>query len=790
MAGVKITMRSGREVVSTPEHTHFAGYHARLSPKVFLTYAMWKAETGFRVGTSRIHDRAPGHSVVGVGLRAMQEAADAAWVVSVHDSEAEARRAELELSLKYRIPTLPFRARKGQSENGLVHDQGQIDEVFSAFPTTATGMQLLMDHGLGFEHPHHIPRTIDGRRRNLTVTLCGDRRGRRPMHSIAVGGRDDTARSQLELFGLNVRSAKTEGSWRVESAFVDYGAAMRTVETIQTATPVLVRRTARLGNKAAVDGKNSLPFLPASSVRRGMVMFDESGGYDVVESVENVALDSPVYDINVESTHNFIANGIVTHNSIYSFRGADITNVLGFENDFPDAKVVKLEQNYRSTQTILDAANAVIQNNREQKPKSLWTDQGAGDLVHIRELEDEHAEARYVAGEIERHVDGGGSRDDIAIFYRANAQSRVLEDTLVRYGVGYQVIGGTRFYERAEVKDALAYLTLLTNPQDVVSFQRIVNSPRRGIGQTSEGRIVGYANTIGEPVFEVALKPEAVPGLGSAAIKAVGRFMDTMDGLRHKAEGSSVGDLLQATLDETGYIEALEAERTIESQGRIENLEELVGVAREYDVSAEEPSIEEFLQQVSLFADADNIEEDSGTVTLMTLHTAKGLEYDIVFMIGMEDGVFPHSRSIEANDIEEERRLAYVGLTRARKELTLTYARTRALYGGREWNVPSRFIGEIPQETTDASEQLGGRTAASTWSGGGSNFGGPTPRRAPQPQSTGVSFAVGDDVTHAKFGDGVVIGVEPGGLVVIRFPSDGSERKLMADYAPLKRKGS
>ena len=475
--------------------------------------------------------------------------------------------------------------------------------------------------------------------------------------------------------------------------------------------------------------------------------------------------------------------------SVYAFRGADIRNILGFEHDFPDAHVVKLEQNYRSTQTILDAANALIANNREQKPKNLWTDASQGEPVHVRELEDEHAEARYVAGEIERHVDSGGSRDDVAVFYRANAQSRVLEDTLVRYGVGYQVIGGTRFYERAEVKDALAYLTLLVNPHDVVSFGRIVNSPRRGIGQTSQARIASHASTMGEPIFDVALSPEEVPGLGAAAIKAVGRFMETMEGLRDRADESSVGDLLQAALDESGYVAALEAERTIEAQGRLENLEELVGVAREYDASSEDPSVEEFLQQISLFSEQDNLRDDEGIVTLMTLHNAKGLEYDVVFMIGLEDGVFPHSRSIEAGDIEEERRLCYVGVTRARKELYMTYARTRSLYGGREWNVPSRFIGEVPAELTDADQQPSAIRAASTWSGAGRGFGGPTqaaPVRA-QPGPS-ASFALGDDVTHAKFGDGVVTGVEPGGLVVVRFAADGAERKLMADYAPLKKR--
>ena len=478
--------------------------------------------------------------------------------------------------------------------------------------------------------------------------------------------------------------------------------------------------------------------------------------------------------------------------SIYSFRGADIRNVLEFEHDFLDATTIKLEQNYRSTQTILDAANALISNNRSQKPKHLWTDEGKGESIHMRELEDEHAEARFVAGEIEQHVDSGGSRDDVAVFYRANAQSRVLEDTLVRYGVGYQVIGGTRFYDRAEVKDALAYLTLLVNPSDAVSFGRIVNSPRRGIGDTSQARIAGHANTIGEPIFEVALTPEEIPGLGAAAVKAVGRFMTTMEKLRDEMGGSSVGDLLEETLEDSGYMEALRAERTIEAEGRLENLEELVGVAREYDASAEQPSVEEFLQQIALFSEQDKLQDDQGIVTLMTLHNAKGLEYDVVFMIGCEDGVFPHSRSIEAGDIEEERRLCYVGVTRARRELYLTHARTRAMYGGREWNVPSRFLGEIPPELTDADQQTPARAAAGSWSGGSSSWGGagggpPAVRAEPGPAA---SFALGDDVNHVKFGDGVVTGNEPGGLVVVRFATDGTERKLMADYAPLKKRSS
>ena len=466
--------------------------------------------------------------------------------------------------------------------------------------------------------------------------------------------------------------------------------------------------------------------------------------------------------------------------SIYAFRGADIRNILDFEDDFPDAQVIKLEQNYRSTQTILSAANALIENNRSQKRKELWTDAGDGDPIVVRELEDEHAEARYVAGEIERLVDAGGSRDEVAVFYRANAQSRVLEDTLVRYGVGYQVIGGTRFYERAEIKDALGYLTFIVNPHDVVAFQRVVNSPRRGIGDTTQARIAGHANTVGEAIWEIAVRPEDIPGLGAAAIKAVDRFMSVMERLRERAEGAApVGDLLEETLTETGYTDALKAERTIEAEGRLENLEELVSVAREYDAQADEPSIEEFLQQIALFSEQDNLTDDEGIVTLMTLHNAKGLEYPVVFMLGMEDGVFPHMRSIEAGDIEEERRLCYVGMTRAMRNLYLTHARTRAMYGGREWNVPSRFLEEIPAELTDQEDA--GAPSITSWSEGGAGA------AAPAPRNEGATFNVGEDVVHAAFGEGIVIGAEPGGVVVVRFRGDGSERKLMADYAPLKK---
>ena len=468
--------------------------------------------------------------------------------------------------------------------------------------------------------------------------------------------------------------------------------------------------------------------------------------------------------------------------SIYGFRGADIRNILEFEDSFPDAHVVRLEQNYRSTQTILDAANAVISNNRGQKPKSLWTDMGQGDPIKIRELEDEHAEARLVSGEIQRIVDEGASRAEIAVFYRTNAQSRVLEDTLVRAEIPYQVIGGTKFYERAEIKDAIAYLTVMINPQDVGAFTRIVNAPRRGIGATSVSRLLAFANTTGTSIWDAASEPEQVPSLGAPAIKALRRFMATMHVLRERADSDApIAQVLSELLRETGYLEALEAERTIEAQGRIENLEELVNVAAEYDAAdADDRSLGAFLQQIALIADADGRADDEGLITLMTLHNAKGLEYPIVFMIGCEEGVFPHSRAIDEGGLEEERRLCYVGITRAERDLYLTFARTRTVFGQRSYGIASRFISEIPAALTDRDQQpqayRGIRPRATTWDQSEA-------QAAPQ-----MSFRIGDDVTHPKFGEGVVTGVEPGGIVVIHFGKDGTDRKLVADLAPITKR--
>jgi DNA helicase-2/ATP-dependent DNA helicase PcrA len=462
--------------------------------------------------------------------------------------------------------------------------------------------------------------------------------------------------------------------------------------------------------------------------------------------------------------------------SIYAFRGADIRNVLEFEHDFPGAATIALEQNYRSTQNILDAANGVIRHNRERKEKNLWSELGEGEPVRVVEVEDEHAEARYVAAEIALLVEEGFSGSEVAVFYRTNAQSRVLEDVLVRQGIAYQVIGGPRFYERAEIKDLVAYLQVLDNPYDAVSLLRIATRPRRGIGDSTLARLATWADQREISLWEATAEAENA-GVGAAPQKALKNFRATIESLMSAAQEYEVPELIEEVLARSGYMESLEAERTIEAQGRIENLQELVSVAREWREQTEDTTLSSFLQEISLYSDQDAIRGEGSLVTLMTIHNAKGLEFRAVYLIGMEEGIFPHSRSIEEQGIEEERRLCYVGMTRAQERLTLMHASSRMLYGGRDHNLPSRFLDELPAGHVERE-----RLRPASWSG----YGAPRQSRI-APLEDVPDLATGDSVRHSTLGEGVVVRIEGGGLVTVRFAEDGSERKLMLDYAPLEK---
>jgi DNA helicase-2/ATP-dependent DNA helicase PcrA len=498
--------------------------------------------------------------------------------------------------------------------------------------------------------------------------------------------------------------------------------------------------------------------------------------------------------------------------SVYAFRGADIRNILQFEDAFPEGTLIVLEQNYRSTQTILDAANAIIANNLLRKPKALWTEQVGGELIQRYHAEDEHDEAGWVGQEMLRlhgqeHLRWG----EMAVFYRTNAQSRVLEEHLVRLGIPYRVIGGTRFYDRREIKDALAYLRVLVNPTDEVSLRRVLNVPKRGIGDTSVGKLEAWASAQGRPFVDALVKAESA-GVSGRALAGVRQLVSLLDELR--AREGLPSEVLEVVLARSGYAAELEMANSIEAQGRLENLGELTGVAKEYEQATveagETPTLAGFLERVSLVADADEVSDDDSSVVLMTLHTAKGLEFPAVFLVGMEDGVFPHIRSLtEPDALEEERRLCYVGITRAQQRLALTHAWSRQLFGSTQYNPPSRFLKEIPEHLMAEignGRRRAGRTSGGSWATGGGNgsgrerivesaiaagrgraFGSPSPVRSSGGERLGLR--VGDDVVHAKWGEGVVleiIGQDDKAEAVVRFPGLGEKRLLLA-WAPLKR---
>jgi DNA helicase-2/ATP-dependent DNA helicase PcrA len=475
--------------------------------------------------------------------------------------------------------------------------------------------------------------------------------------------------------------------------------------------------------------------------------------------------------------------------SIYAFRGADLRNILEFERDYPDAKVVLLERNYRSTETILDVANAIIANNTSRKPKRLWTDLGTGEQAATFEAEDEHDEAAFIAEEIAELEKAGTSLSDVAVFYRTNAQSRVIEELFVKFGIPYQVIGGLKYYDRREVKDILAYLRAIANPDDQVALTRIVNVPKRAIGSTSVGHVIRFADMEGIGFWESLVRADENPALSKRAQKAIAEFVALMNHLRLQANlGPRVA--LEAMLNDTGYLDMVRSERSIEAMGREENLKELVSAASDFEEDgplsvgaadwAETDGLrrcELFLETISLVTDVDSLDDDAPTVTLMTLHNAKGLEFPTVFISGMEDGVFPHVRSLgEPAELEEERRLCYVGITRSMQQLYLTRAWSRNLWGGTNYNPPSRFLSEIPSHLLRKAAR-GSRKPALEKAAG------------PTQSLTGDEIGPGDRVRHAHWGEGTVSRINGAGEraeAVVSFDSEGDKRLLLA-WAPLER---
>ena len=492
--------------------------------------------------------------------------------------------------------------------------------------------------------------------------------------------------------------------------------------------------------------------------------------------------------------------------SIYKFRGANIGNILGFERVFPDAKVIRLEQNYRSTKNILNAANQVIANNTERKAKTLWTENEEGSKVHFRQFFNAYEEAEYVAGEIGKMKrEGLGSYRDCAILYRTNAQSRIFEEKFIAANIPYKLVGGVNFYARKEIKDLLCYLKTIDNARDDLAVQRIINVPKRGIGATTLGRVQDYADNMGISLYEALRVAEEVPSIGRSLSKIDG-FVAFIQSLKSKADVLSVEELLQEVIDDTGYVAELEAEDTEESRARIENIDELISKTVAYQEAMEEQNqpatLSGFLEEVALVADIDTVDPDQDYVLLMTLHSAKGLEFPKVFMVGMEDGIFPSHMTISYGDdgeLEEERRLCYVGITRAMKDLTLTCAQQRMIRGETQYNKVSRFVREIPRELVDlghtiqekkpkAEDLIPTPTKYSKMKEilQSRNY---KPREFKVTKSGSLDYEVGDTVRHIKFGVGIVKEIVEGGRdyeVTVEFDKVGV-KKMFASFAKLKK---
>ncbi len=792
--GSTVVVTAGASVLEGTPH-HIVPARMGGSAGSHLVHLMYRADRGYRIGrTEGFRGDERGRPELRLGEGADQEHADKLWVLRMCRSRSEAAYWESWFAARYGLPTACFQALG----RDVPMDDRWIARLYDELDTETPAKHLMHDCSLHPEFPHH--RAQDGPRcPTLDLTMFSDVRDGRPSHRVQWSTDRSGVAARIADAGVEVEGLDRPRTGYRQIERADYRAALDLAHRVADAEGLDLRRRMAVGG-ATYD------YTPLSHLHPGMLVLVERAGQLVevpVDAVEHVHYDGAVHDLEVDGSHTYLANGVLVHNSVYKFRGADMRNILEFETAFPDATMVVLEQNYRSTQTILDAANAVISNNLARKPKELWTESGAGEHIVRFQGDDEADEAQWITREMSRLHDGGDLRwADMAVFYRTNAQSRVLEEQFLRAGVPYRVVGGTRFYDRREVKDAMAYLKAVVNPTDEVSVKRVLNVPKRGVGDQTVGRLDAYARSH-DITFVEALRRWDAAGVVARSARGIEAFLSLLDDL---ADDLSVGpaSLLESILDRSGYLDELNAEPSIDNESRAENLAELVGMSREFS------TVEEFLEQVSLVADTDQLpdpDDPSETgVVMMTLHAAKGLEFPVVFIAGMEEGVFPHMRALtEPAELEEERRLCYVGITRARERLYLTYAWCRTLFGGTQYNPPSRFLSEVPEELVEESSasrsrQRGGRRSDGRPGGWGSTSWAPAGREraaeratrptAPRPtQAHELGFKVGDDVVHNVWGDGVILQIEGAGEkaeAVVHFASMG-EKRLLLSWAPLKK---
>jgi DNA helicase-2/ATP-dependent DNA helicase PcrA len=778
---LRIGLRSGRLLEATPNHLCFG----RLEPVAGLRYVylMQRRNKGYRIGTtSGVRSLKRDMLVNGMMVRTNQEVADAVWILHACRDPGEARYFEQLYSVRYGIPTMVFHVRGRR----MAVDQGWVDRLFREIDTHAGAARLMADLELDPRFPHHRAYAVtrgEIRRRLVWFTMFGDPRSPqlRPWHEhrIQLVTSDADLRRRAENH-FPVREGQ-KGTWCIETSRKDYDDGLALSRSICDLDRLELVKRARLTSGRA------LHFMPASHLRIGMVIPVLDDGRiveDTVESIERRSYQGPVYDLSISDLRNFAADGVVVHNSIYAWRGADIRNILDFETDYPEAAVVKLERNYRSTAAILAGASGVVENNLERRERSLRAEREGGAPIAVHSAPNDREEAQWVVRRIlELRRADDRALGSFAVFYRTNAQSRLFEEALLEYDVPHVVVGGVRFYERAEVKDALAWLRFLVNPADPVSLRRIAARPARGVGKSTLERVESVARERGTNLLE-ALRAFAGAAGGRAGAGAA-RLAELLGSLGGEIAGAGAGEALARILDRSGYLAALEREGGPEAESRIENLRELLRAADDFGranagaTDDEQSEVERFLDQVSLVSDVDFYDRRDECVSLMTVHTAKGLEFPVVFVAGLEEGIFPHAGSLrDEKGIEEERRLCYVAMTRAQDRLHLSWARERHRFGSRSYGTPSRFLSEIPREA------LGGRSAAAR-------------AEAPEGPSLDYGYAqeeappgleIGLRVRHPIFGPGTILGVSGSGAgqkVRVRFERVGV-KTLVLRFANLE----
>src|SRR6266545_4494856 len=843
---VRITLQSGCALHATPNHMCFA----RLGPHldVYYVYLMYRRDKGYRIGLTRGY-RSEGRRygvVNGLDVRARQEHADKAWILRVCADRAEAAFYEQFFAITYGIPTMIFDVA-GRGDLSIT--QETIDQLYAAIDTRSHAERLMNNLAIFEDYPHIQPSGSSGTtseaRMLVHLTAFGGHEPSRASpwfrHRVWLNTTSSVLEQQVVDNGIATRSGQ-RATWRVERVYKELEQTSLFAEEIARAAGEL-----DIVRWATFTSGGKFAFQPAAHLRPSMrvPMWQDGKIVDEeISAVEFVDYDGMVYDLDVAHLHNYAVSDVIVHNSVYAFRGADVRNIRLFEADYPDARVILLEQNYRSTQAILDVAQAVIKGGEKRKHvKRLWTENDQGVLVQIQEGYDQEDEAQFVAGEIGRLIAGGEYHPrDIAIMYRTNAQSRAVEEALIARGLPYQLVGGTRFYERKEIKDALAYLRLALNPYDSVSFSRVLNWPGRGIGERSEDELNRWATSLGVPNYVALQMLVEGSGTGDAGLGDLASmdnsqspipnpqspfaartktillsFLHLLDELIAQREQGDLGDLMDFLFGRVGFHEALQREYSPEEAAdRWNNVLELRNVAVNYVNLPRENQLPVFLEEVALVSDLDTVKEERDTVTCITLHQAKGLEYPAVFLVGLEEGLLPHSRSIDDREaLEEERRLFYVGATRAKQRLYLLYAFRRTTYGRTNVSQSSRFLADIPKElvksptkraynSSQQSSMFSGRSGAGGFGGLASR--GPAPARAgsrassvivprarPDPGGAAglreAGFFAGQKVRHGTFGDGIVVSsklVENDEEVTVAFAGKGVKR-LLASFAKLEK---